>query len=646
MLQTFKTLLVYTMLTTVLCIQASNIFHLTSTTTFGPTPLIIPRSQSVDSVRELVGWQQAINRCDEDCWYGAFSFTSEYEQSFRGAQMARCLFGNDVFINNNQNAQFMCSANTKCGQNECATLTVSGSQVNGRGAHDWLADYFGLPTDFKSVVNFCPRIQNAIFDFNFYFGLDELGQGLFFRMHFPLVWTKWSLHASELVLTSTAPGINDYIPGYMAATRVPNTNLQKSFLMATDGVHGRFGDLTADLKYGIIGADFNIDSINDSCNNHAKGRSLARFSDIECALGVNFLCDSDYHVGLDVRVWFPAGNTPTAQYVFEPIVGNGHYVTFGGGLTSHYTFWRACDDDSALGVWFDANITHLFKNKQMRSFDFLKKPNSRYALLEEFRAPPVDLLVDGVAPSAQYKGQAGNLKHAINITTVCVTTSFDVQADLALKFGYQRRNWELDLGYNFWIRSSEKIFTDGMEVPADVYALKGDAQIYGFLTGLIPESATALSATESLSTINAGTNTPIGTPFNTLQYDNPNIDAPALATNGAALSLFDGVNVGEQQTSFQPILLTSADVDFRGAPRATTHRIFAHFNYMWNSCDDWVPFLGFGLSAEFANSCGSGHSCNATAAGAAINSGNMIAGENNCAISQWAIWLKTGVSYN
>lgn len=157
----------------------------------GPNSIIIPRSQSVDAARELVGWQNFINRCDEECWYGGFAFTAEYSQSFKGGQLARCLFGNDVTLTNGNcgittgtttSNGFCCGDNNnggRGGRNESAALTISGSQVPSRGTNDWLADYFGLPTDFSSVVTFSPRIQNAIFDFNFYFGLDNWAQGLF-----------------------------------------------------------------------------------------------------------------------------------------------------------------------------------------------------------------------------------------------------------------------------------------------------------------------------------------------------------------------------------------------------------------------------------------------------------------------------------
>lgn len=682
MAQMLKKLLSLALLTCVAMVQGSCGTGNCGTTNCGPNSIIIPRSQSVDAARELVGWQNLINRCDEDCWYGAFAFTAEYQQSFKGGQLAQCLFGPDVFTTGNcgvvstsgvsgfSNNGFCCGDGNDRNRNECAALTISGSQTPNRGANDWLADYFGLPTDFKSVVTFCPRIQNAIFDFNFYFGLDNWAEGMFFRIHFPVVWAKWNLRATELLSTGTLLNgtTNGYLAGYMnsalsgtATATIPplnigitNANLQKSFLTATDGAHGTFGDVTQDFQYGIIGNGFSANNTTNTfgnCNgkNRCGGRTISRVSDVELALGWNFFCCDDYHLGLEIRGSAPAGNKPHGKFLFEPIVGNGHYGTLGGGLTSHYMFWRGCDDDRAFGLWLDVNVTHLFKSCQVRSFDFKNKPNSRYALLETLTSPAVALIGNTVAgagsagtgtvPSAQYVGTAGGLVHAINQTTFVVNSSFDVQADLVLKLGYQVCGWEFDLGYDLWARSCEKICPRGeIGLPASTYALKGDAFIYGYTAG---GAAVPLSATESLSTIHAGTNTPVGTTYaaNPQAY-NVGVDFPQFAqtTGNAELYGPDGGTV-QTRTSNPPVILSDSDIDYHGVPRALTNRVFGNINYTWTGCDDWMPFLGIGASGEFANGCGKNGSCGTGTVASCDN------GSNGCAISQWAIWLKTGVAY-
>ena len=429
-------------------------------------------------------------------------------------------------------------------------------------------------------------------------------------------------------------------------------------MTATDGAHGTFGDVTQDFQFGIIGGNNSTTTTTGTgnCNNRCNGRTIGRVSDVELALGWNFFCCDDYHLGLEIRGSAPAGNKPCGRYVFEPIVGNGHYATLGGGLTSHYMFWRGCDDDKSLGIWLDVNVTHLFKNCQIRSFDFNNKPNSRYMLLETMKTPAVALFgnttaggaAGGTAPAAQYTGVAGGLVHAINVTTTNVNTSFDAQADLAIKLGYQHCNWEFDLGYDLWARSCEKICPKGDGLTANLYALKGDAFVYGYTGGTT--TATPLSATESLATIHSGTNTPTGTTFApNPQLYNIGVDNVQFAQTTATTGALVGPDLATVQTrtSNPPVTLSDSDVNYSGAPRALTNRVFANISYSWTGCDNWTPFFGIGASGEFANSCGNNNgSCGTTTSTSTVVASNC--GDNNgrgCAISQWAIWLKTGVAY-
>src|SRR5437868_12902847 len=97
-------------------------------------PTFVPRSQSVNVAREMVGWQEYINRPDAQCSYGVFTITPEYTRSFNSGQLVECLFGD-------------AAQEPLCGNR---FITISGSRVPERKDSDWLADYFGLPTDFES----------------------------------------------------------------------------------------------------------------------------------------------------------------------------------------------------------------------------------------------------------------------------------------------------------------------------------------------------------------------------------------------------------------------------------------------------------------------------------------------------------------
>lgn len=566
-------------------------------------PYFSIRSQSVNAARELVGWQTHINLFDKDCLYGSFSITPEYTRSFRSGRIAEYIFGDDVTATSSK-----------------GTLAISGSQADNRGSHDWLADYFGLPTDFKSEVTFKPRIENFLVDFNLYLGLDEWMCGLYFRIHAPVVYTRWDLRATEAV---SAAGVKDFAAGYMSnAANIANATLRKDFLTAVDGTY-TFGDMKEALKYGKMSKDRD---------------TKTRLSDIEAALGWNFWQCEDYHFGLQIRGSAPTGNRANAEYLFEPIVGNGNHWTLGGGVSAHAVLWRGCDEDHFFGVWLDANITHLFRTKQTRSFDLKNKPNSRYALLAEMSSTVADLFANpvagdqagSVAPSHQY---AGKLLPVINVTTFDVNVSIDVQVDAALKFSYYNCGFEADLGYNLWARSGEKFkLRDSSTFTEKKYVLKGDSHVYGFAQiasgNIALNGPVALSASQNTSDIHGGKNFPSGFVLADA-IRNPGVDnaqyARLVAANTANANILAGVGAGGQtRTSKDPIFVKADDIDMSKTPSAMSHKLFGHISYNWDDCEDWIPFLGVGGEIEWAGKYDS----------------------NYAAVSQWGVWIKGGISFN
>ena len=99
------------------------------------------RSQASNTARQLVGWQELINTLPENPEkkvYGAFASTVEYQRSFDSRAIADYLLG-------------------------CPTLSFKGSQVaNRNNSRDLVADYFGLPTDFKGKLTIAPVIGGSM----------------------------------------------------------------------------------------------------------------------------------------------------------------------------------------------------------------------------------------------------------------------------------------------------------------------------------------------------------------------------------------------------------------------------------------------------------------------------------------------------
>ncbi|BDC34630.1 hypothetical protein Noda2021_05880 [Candidatus Dependentiae bacterium Noda2021] len=633
------------------------------------------RSQGLDSARELVGWTNHTHLYDKDGFYGSFAIIPEFTRSFRSSRIAETLFGPSI--------------NSSC-DSDCTSIGISGSRVAGRSCCDWLADYFGLPTDFQSTVSFRPRISNFLVDFNLYLGLNEWMCGLYMELKLPVVYTRWNLRACENVINA---GVNGYDAGYFTPTvttgeglnAVPRSNLLCSF---QDFMNGRTPNLP--------GVTFNplTNSVISFCNHHKSG-----VAELRAILGWDFLQGENYHFGLGIRAAAPTGTRPDGDVLFEPIVGNGKQWELGGQLTTHWTFWRSDCDDANLSFWVEANLTTLFKARQRRAFDLCGRgANSRYMLAERLGTPVTNLFAgpvqaSAVAPVAQFKNE---LTTVANLTTLDVKVKSSIQADVLALFNYTHCGFSFDLGYNFWGRSCERIERDcdcGLPFAANTWALKGDAHVYGFTRSdatTAPNTAVALSATENNATINAGTNTPCTGSFSGIQRQNPNIDNPNLAwvsTSGInqqiqAIPNVTGANLAQTNTSLQPVFLSLNDIDYGAArTRGLSSSIFAHFSYTWMDAECWVPFLGVGGKVEFAHhkrnsdcgdfcgdfcddfcstSCGTScstnscftNSCATTTNCFTSNSCGISSCNDSCSgcnitnISQWGIWLKGGISFN
>ncbi len=645
----------------------------------GVLPYLDFRSQGFNAARELVGWQTTINRGCADSSYFSFSVTPEYTRSFRSGSLAEYLFG-DALMNNC--TQSNCSIN-KCSNNNCSFFKIQGTKVANRDPQALMAENFYLPTDFNGQVSIDPQISNWLVDLNLYLGLDDCHPGWYFRMHTPITRTRWALNYCETVLSN---GANNYDPGYFNDTFVGTFNNPDP-----EAVYGLARNQLLDnfTQYAVNG-----NAINSTNSITYQGLSNARFAghpltktrlaEFTAALGWNFIACEDYHFGLQIRAAAPTGNRPLAKYIFEPIVGNGHHWELGGGLSTHFGIYKSEDECRQLGMYIDANVTHLFKSCQWRTFDLCGKPLSRYMLATQFTSDVQNLQATTTGgtfttPVAQF---AKVFAPVANFSTIPLEVSYPVQTDVVFKLAFTNKCFQWDVGYDFWYRSCTRFSKPGNcadTFVANTWALKGDAFVFGFPgdpaapAPFINQPGIPLSATEMDATIFNGTNN-FPTGFGPLAWNqNPGIDNVAAATNnpsaGApqlALNTHQASTANFQAvtTSLEPKLLQDYALDFEAArSRSISHKIFTHFGYIWEQCECWKPYLGIGGEVEFAQriqdsvfDCKQSNPCNLTKTAAKNSS---ICNQNNtnhngktgnsciaATLSQWGIWLKAGLSYN
>ena len=207
-----------------------------------------------------------------------------------------------------------------------------------------------------------------------------------------------------------------------------------------------FGDMQEPWHYGRF-----------KCGTQTK----TGLADIDLILGYNYWQSDFYHFGVYGQVVAPTGNKFKAHTIFEPLIGNAHHWELGIGLSGHMVLWER-DADQSLAVYVEGNMTHLFKNRQMRSFDFCHNGLlSRYMLLKE---------LNHVGDSFEYSGR---LINAINFATRPVDVSVPLKGDISGKLSYRSPCFIVDLGYNFYGIMEERIeFSKCNE--EKLYGIKGN----------------------------------------------------------------------------------------------------------------------------------------------------------------------------
>lgn len=582
----------------------------------------IPRSQGANTARELIGWQFDLFKPYFIENYATVALTAEYTSSFKANRIANTLF---------------C---TNC-------LTFSGSQAHRNNGVDIIADNFGLPTDFKGTLFIKPRIQNYIVDLNLFFGLSDICQGLYLRVHGPLTHTKWSLGLDECLpcagkfrgqdmfpdcymysaTPADIPGSNFcfihnavnptvIIAPLTEANQVPYNCTTHSIREALSGDF-TFGDMTERWKYGRF----------DFCS-----RNKTALADVDIILGYNFLETDFAHFGLYVQTVAPTGNRPKAKYIFEPIAGNGKHWELGVGVTGHLLLYDDFFIDGyTAGFYFEGNVTNIFKTHQKRSFDFKRNGLlSRYTLLKEF---DVD------------NNYIGRMINAINFATRNAEVHVGYKIDMSAKLAFTAGRWMADLGYNLYARAAETVCIK-TDCPCDIdqrrFGIKGTTGVCCFTYPIVdiagvPSVTSTISGNGKDSTTQPQATMFTVEPSNSVSVPatasslclgyNSNLVTSTTGTPVAMLTPANGFIVSNATLSsgapiVNPVIISYADLDPNSAAQCSmfTHKVFGHIGYSW---DDYCyePHVGIGGEVEI--------------------DGRRI----HNALNQFGVWLKAGITF-
>lgn len=578
---------------------------------------ISPRSQSVNLALQYVGWQQFIDQGPQPTFIRAFrlgklrragpatviTVAPVASTSFRPEQIAQSLFGETIL--------------------DCSQIfRVTGSQTE-RRVGDWLADYFGLPTDYESAVQINPHTHTLLVDTNAYIDLSCLYPELFAIIRLPVAHTRWDVSACEKIKNL---GTNPADAGYFSNNSIPRDKLVERFTHFMNGT----ATVTAE---GLIFEPLQAAQI--AC--HAQ--SATAIADVRWWLGYRFLHTDCYHLDISLVGAIPTGTRPQGIFLFEPVLGNGHHTELGIGMTGHYIIDDNETKEHTISIHGGFTLTHLFATNQCRFFDLKNKTLSRYMLAAQYTPAISNNLAaqagsSFITPNAQYNYHVAPVA---NLTRGTVSVS-SAQLNFTVMLSYRHKCTDFILGYEFWGRSTEKLCNlRNTRLQTEQYwALKGDAHVVGFAQNT--NAPVALSATESLAQLTRGTNTGstgVTTPSTiATSKTNPAIDHPFAASGGSPIAPLMTTPGGTDRinTSLQPILLKPEDIDIAsGQSRGMSNSVYAHINHTWYSCP--AVSIGIGAQIEFGDLAGK-------------NEPNKEKPVLNAALSQWIVWIKGGVEFD
>lgn len=463
--------------------------------TFGKT-FFNPRSPTLNKAQESSGVARFIgptNNCSID---GFASLTSEFGISFNKNSVGQYIFFT--------------------GSSTMMTGTAGGPGV------DIFGPNFLLNDNFTDAITARPQVKTEVIDASFYCSLDPFLDGLYVIAHVPICWAHWNVDLIES---------NSFIGNTIQAFELGNpVAVAAPFNSLIDAWNGQatFFDVKQPLQYGRI----------NGTQKKFKG------GDIELAVGYFFKKDECEYISLNARVIIPTSNKPQATYFFEPCTGNFHHYEVGFGIIAGSDLWYC--NDKCLQGFINANLYHVCKNKQKRTFDLTANgPGSRYLLFKTFD------------PTGHY---AGEIVRGPNILTLDINTNNAIHGDAVFMLDYNQGGFNWNIGYNIWGRTKDKI-TLNQTIPEATYGIAG-------LTGTNP--ATSRDRTASQTTI-----------------------------SGENASDFDG---GPTGTFLNNVYLTTDDLNISSAahPGCFSHGIFTYIGYVWNC--DLEPFTGLGTEVEFSGS--------------------------------------------
>lgn len=292
---------------------------------------------------------------------------------------------------------------------------LTGSPRSTSGEQNNIFDVINTWT-FQSTLSFSP-VQK-------YFGL-----GLLYHQHLSsdLDCGWWLELAMPIMCVKNTMGMCESInsPKELCTQEVPEV---ESFFSSDSTIHAKqcmtSAFASSVFRFGRIDA-------------RESAKTQWGVADLEATIGYTFLREHYYHLHGRAGVLIPTGNTPTAKFLFERIIGNNGHMGFFAGLFGGIKVWE--HNENFLALELDTNLTTFLNKIQIRAIDLQGKPWGRYIWVY-----PNNLSMAQLSPG-------------INFFTKSVNVSHGAIGDFNLAGVYTMSHFQGELGYHCYARDKEDL---------------------------------------------------------------------------------------------------------------------------------------------------------------------------------------------
>lgn len=313
------------------------------------------------------------------------SLTGLYMSSDNGDELARCFFPNNK------------------------TIIVVDEKGEGDVGSAWISLIAPGDSDFRAILTMKP--QRSVYGslVRLHADLNTIFPGFFAEFKVPLITARHELKLKEL---PTDYGTTQAALENAGINNLSSDPIVRSVIDAFNQPDWRYGKLSpvALTKHGI--------------------------DDVLFRAGFNFINRRKMFARIYADLILPMGERPTAEFLFEPVIGSKHF-----GIGAGITVDTMClhKKEHILSLVADGRYHYRCSAPEFRSLDLTKSgPWSRYLNLSRL-------------------GDSNHPLDAINVLTRDVDVHPGGAAEGTAILHYQNNRLNYDFGCNLWYRDSERL---------------------------------------------------------------------------------------------------------------------------------------------------------------------------------------------